>query len=994
MRNFIFSFLALILLPAYMSGQVITGKVLDQTGLGVPFAFVVAGTVSAETDIDGNFSIAAKEGDILKISLVGFEAVSIPATSAPMTITLKESKDTKLDEVVVIGYGTAKKRDLTGSSAKVAGKEVADKPNTNPVSSMQGKVAGLSVVETGKPGEKVDVRIRGTASRYQTQPLYVVDGLWTDNIDFVNPNDIESMEILKDASSLAIFGARGANGVIIVSTKRAKSGKTTINYSTMLGIKDITNKPSLTNASEFRTLYDEQRAAGGFSPYAYYDIYTANTDWIDEITNQSATIVTHNLSISNGTENNKLYIGAGYSEDEGLIKNEKYRKFTFNVNDELQISDAIKVGVNLGGSDSRLPQLHDFTRAIQATPIVEPFNAEQGLYNQLPSELGGAQVGNPLLDVDGVANGTNLASEFRFVGSAFTEIKFLKDFKFRASFSADLGYKDERKYNPVYDVWNNETNQTTVYRGLLLTDVEQFKTDSKKTQQDFLLTYTKSLDNHNFTLLGGYNRNYEYYSQLSGKVKQYVNGDPIPHDPRFWYVNTFPYGDPANKVASSDQWDRSSASYFTRLLYNYDGKYILNASFRRDGSSELREWQNFWTIGAAWDIAKEKFMEDQKFFDNLKIKGSYGTLGNQYTNINYPTYPKYQSGQSAVFGQTLVPAYVLAYRSQPDLRWETVTSYEAGIEFTSLENRLKIEATFYNKTTDDLLTFVDLGTEKFYTNSGEIENKGFEFTSSWNDEINEDWNYSLSANFSTLENVVKSVYIEGFEVFDGPSIMTAGQPMGSFYGYTVEGVYQTYEDKLTSPISTLGAYGPGDLKYKDVNGDGKITPDDRSVIGNPTPDVSYGFSGGINYKNFSFLIDFQGVYGNEIYRNWGNGATFAQLNYRTDRLDRWTGPGTSNWEPRANDGSAYNQLNSSYMIEDGSYLRIRNIQFGYTFESELVSKAYMQSLRIYLNAQNPYTWTESSGFTPDLGGSPTQFGVDNGGYPVARIISIGLNVTF
>lgn len=994
MRNFIFSFLALILLPAYMSGQVIKGKVLDQGGLGIPGAFVVAGKVATDTDIDGNFSINAKVGDMLKISLVGFDPITIAATAEPMTITLKESKDTKLDEVVVIGYGTAKKRDLTGSSAKVSGKEVTDKPNTNPVSSMQGKVAGLSVVETGKPGEKLDVRIRGTASRYQTQPLYVVDGLWTDNIDFVNPNDIESMEILKDASSLAIFGARGANGVIIVSTKRAKTGKTSVNYSTMLGMKDITNKPSLTNASQFKTLYDEQRASNGLPAYAHYDIYNADTDWIDEIKNQSATIITHNLSVSNGTENNKLYIGAGFSKDEGLIKNETYKKFTFNVNDELQISDAIKVGVNLGGSDTRLPQLHDFTRTLQATPIIEPYNTEHNLYNQLPSEIGGAQVGNPALDVDGVANGTALASEFRFVGSAFTEVKFLEDFKFRASYSADLGFKDERKYNPVYNVWDNETNQTTVYRSLLLTDVEQLKTDTKKTQQDYLLTYTKSLGNHNFTLLAGYNRNDEFYSQLSGKVKQYVNGEPIPHDPRFWYVNVFPYGDPANKIASSDQWDRASASYFTRLLYNYDGKYILNASFRRDGSSELREWQNFWTVGAAWDMTKEKFMEDQKFFNNFKIKGSYGTLGNQYTSIHYPTYPNYKSGQSAVFGETLVPAYILAYRNNPDLRWETVTSYEAGIEFSALESRLKIEATFYNKTTDDLLTFVDLGSEQFYSNAGKIENKGFEFTSSWNDDINENWNYSLSANFSTLKNVVKSVYIDGFEVFDGPSIMTAGEPIGSFYGYTVEGVYQTYADKLASPPSTLGPYGPGDLKYKDINGDGKITPEDRSVIGNPNPNVSYGFSGSLSYKSFSLLIDFQGVYGNEVFRNWGNGATFAQFNYRTERLDRWTGPGTSNWEPRANDGSAYNQLPSTYMIEDGSYLRLRNLQVGYTFDSELVNKIYMQNLRIYLNAQNLYTWTKSSGFTPDLGGTPTQFGVDNGGYPVARIISLGLNVTF
>ncbi|SHG81160.1 TonB-linked outer membrane protein, SusC/RagA family [Flavobacterium fluvii] len=997
MRNFIFSFLALLLLPAYMSGQAIKGKVVDGSGLGIPGAIIVAqeSKTTAETDFDGNFTINAKTGEILKISMLGFDAVSVAATSDLMNINLKESQDTALKEVVVIGYGTAKKRDLTGSIVKVQAKEIADKPNPNPIVSVQGKVAGLSIVNSGKPGEDPDVRIRGTVSRYQTKPLYVVDGIFCDDIKFMNASDIESMEILKDASSLAIFGVRGANGVIIVTSKRAKNGKTTVNYNTSIGFKNITDTPSLTNASQFRTLYDEQRSNQGLAPYSQYALFNADTNWIDQIKNDNATIITHNLSVSNGTDKNKFYLGLGYIEDQGLIDYEKYKKFTFNINNETQLTESIKIGVAMNGYTSSLPQLHNFESSLRATPIVAPRNAE-GIYNQLPLEIGAAQIGNPLANVEG-KQFTQLNEETKYIANAFAEIKIIEGLKFRGSYLSDNSYSKGRGYTPVFDVYVSETDQLTPYGGNALTNVNQFKNDFKRAQQDYNFTYNKVFGKHDFTLLAGYNRLEENFEGLNGTVKQFVGGEPIPYDKRWWYLNVYPYGDPTTRFANSDQWDRSSVSYLARILYNYDGKYIVNASFRRDGSSELSEenrFQNFWSVGAAWDIVKEDFMKDQTIFNQLKVKGSYGILGNQYSSIHYPAYPAYTTGSSAIFGESVVPAYVLAYRNNPNLQWETVTSYEAGLEMKLLDNRLSFETAYFNKTTKDLLTFVDLGSEKFYTNAGEIENKGFEFTASWNDEINDDLSYSISGNATTLKNVVKSVYEPGFQVFDGPSILTAGSPIGSFYGYVVDGVYQSYADVLASAPSSLGDYGPGDFKYKDVNGDGKINTDDRTIIGNPTPDVMYGFSLSATYKQFSLSLDFQGVYGNEIYRDWGNGSTFAPFNYRTERLDRWTGAGTSNWEPRLNDGSGYNKLASTYMIEDGSYLRLRNVQLAYDFDSKFLEKTFIQSLRLFLNSQNPITWAHNSGFTPEAGGSPISFGKDTGGYPLPAITSIGLNATF
>lgn len=995
MRNFIFSFLALILLPAYMSGQVVKGKVLDQSGMGIPGAFIVSGNLSTETDFDGNFSIDAKVGDILKISLVGFEEQSLPATAESMTITMKESEDTALKEVIVIGYGSAKKRDLTGSIVKVQGKEIADKPNPNPIVSVQGKVAGLSIVNSGKPGEDPDVRIRGTVSRYQTKPLYVVDGIFCDDIKFMNAADIESMEVLKDASSLAIFGVRGANGVIIVTSKKAKEGKTTVNYNSSVGFKSIGNTPSVANGDQFRTLYDEQRVNEGASPYSQYDKFNANTDWIDQIHNENALVITNNLSFSNGSEKNKFYFGLGHVEDDGLIDNEKYKKFTFNINNETQVTESIKIGVSLNGYNSSLPQLRNFENTLRATPIVTPRNSN-GMYNQLPLEIGSAQIGNPLAEVEGKKY-TQLNEESKYIINAFVEIKIIDGLKFRGSYLTDSNYSKGRGYLPVFDVYVNETDETTPYGGNILTNVNEFKNDYNKSQQDYNFTYNKDFGKHDFTLLAGYNRLEENFEGVNGTVTQYIGGDQIPYDKRWWYLNVYPYGDPTTRFANSDQWDRASVSYLARVLYNYDGKYIFNASFRRDGSSELSEsnrWQNFWSLGGAWDITKEGFMQDQSLFNLLKIKGSYGILGNQYSSIHYPAYPAYTAGSSAIFGESIVPAYVLAYRNNPDLQWETVTSYEGGIEMGLFDNKLNFEAAYFNKTTKDLLTFVDLGSEKFYTNAGEIENHGFEFSASWNDDINENFSYSISGNATTLDNKVISVYEPGFQVFEGPSILTAGAPIGSFYGYVVEGLYQSYADILASPPSSLGDYAPGDFKYKDVNGDGKINTDDRTIIGNPSPDVSYGFSLSATYKQITLSIDFQGVYGNEIYRDWGNGSTFAQFNYRTERLDRWTGAGTSNWEPRLNDASGYNKLASTYMIEDGSYLRLRNIQLAYDFDSKFLDKTFLQSLRLYLNAQNPFTWAYNSGFTPEAGGSPISFGKDTGGYPLPAITSFGLNLTF
>lgn len=946
------------------------------------------------TDIDGKYSLNNVPADAtLVFSYIGMTTVEEPVNGRSVIDVVINEDVQALEEVVVIGYGTASRRDLTGSIVKVSSKELTGRPNVNPISSLQGKVSGLSVVNSGQPGSEPDIRIRGTVSLNQTKPLYVVDGIFNDNINFVNPSDIESMEVLKDPSSLAIFGVRGANGVIIITTKKGQQGKVNVNISSSVGVKNIVSTPDMTDREGFMALYDEQRANQGAVPYPDYELFNGNTDWVKEIQQNNALVNINNISISSGSDKNKLYIGLGYMYEQGLIKHEQYNKFTASINDEINITDNLKIGVGANGSKVTLPQYHNFISALNATPIVEPFNATHGVYNKLPDQIGGPQIGNPLLFVEGTKN-TTLAEENRVLGNAFLEYNFLDNFTFKMSYFADLGFNNGTGYIPLIQVYNAESNQVVNWNSK--SSVSQYKNEYAKYQQDYLLTYKNQFGNHGLTLLGGFTTYYENFSQISGSISQYAGGEPIPNDKRWWYLNVYPYGDPESQQNSSDQWERSTVSTLFRALYNFKGKYNLNASFRRDGSSEIspsHRYQNFWALGGAWYVTEESFMRDQDFFNNLKIKASLGQLGNQYTNVHYPYYPNYVEGSTAVFGDNLVPAYMLAYKNNPNLKWETVDAYEGGFEMDVLNNKLHFEANYYDKRTKDLLTMVNDGANNFYMNAGSVKSSGFEFLSSWNQTVNDDFSYSISGNLTTMNSEVLNVWKDGYKYYDGNSVTEAGLPIAYFYGYVVDGIVQSYADKLASPVNTLGDYGPGDLKFKDLNGDNKITSDDRTMIGNPTPDFTYGISTTLNYKNFDLAVDFQGVYGNELWRAWGNGSTYSVFNYRQARLDRWTTAGSSNWEPRVGN-DAINNLPSTYMIEDGSYFRLRNLQLGYNVPVKSLPALGIGSLRLYLSAQNLFTLKNNSGFTPEAGGSAISFGIDNGGYPVPAVTSFGINLTF
>lgn len=975
----------------------ISGVVTDKTGETVIGASVrVKGQESkgSITDINGKYQIVdVASNTTLIFSYIGMREQEI-AVNGRSTINVKMEEDSQLiDEVVVVGYGSAKKRDLTGSIVTVKADEIASKPSTNPLASIQGKVAGVQVVNTGRAGQDPEIRVRGTNSINGFKPLYVVDGLFTDNINYLNTADIESMEILKDPSSLAIFGVRGANGVIIITTKRAKIGKTMVNINSSVGWKVIYDRVGVTNAEEFKMLYNEQLISQGSDPYDYTQ-WAGNTDWQDEIF-QTGFLTNNNVSITGATDKSKFYLGLGYVMEEGSIKTEKLNKFTVNLNSEYSVTDFLRFGFQLNGVRAKYPDAKGVDGALKAAPIAPTHDLESGLIHTLP-DFQRAQVWNPLIETE-LRGAHNKSENYRVAGNVFGEIDILKNLTFKATFSMDYASSQGRSYSPLIYVYNPDV-EGGKERLTERESVNQSKSTSLAAQSDYVLTYLGQFGNHGLTLTAGLTTNYNESSSLSGGRSQLAGyGILVGDDPDRWWLSTI--DDISTATNGGSQSDRFTMSYLFRALYNYKNRYLLNASFRRDGSSVFYKtgntWDNFYSFGAGWVMTEEEFMQNQNVINFLKLKGSWGVLGSQNTGSSYPAYATIVSSGSAVFGDNIIAGKGPNKLISPTLGWERNYSWEVGFDMHMFNDRLQLSPVYYNKTTKDMLTSIPgiAGTVPGLQNVGEIRNRGFELSASWNDKIGEDWRYGLGANLSTIDNKVLSLVNKDYNIISGPSRVSEGYPIGYFYGYKVEGVYQNEDDIRFSPINSVGSVTPGDLKFADVDGNGKITDNDRTMIGNPTPDFTYGFNVNLGWKNLDLTVDMMGVYGNEIYRNWGS-SSYAQLNYRTEQLNRWHGEGTSNWEPLLDPSHKINQEASTYFIEDGSFFRIRNIELGYNFDKRLLNRIKVQSLRLYTNVQNPKTWSRNGGYTPEVGGSAISFGIDGGGYPMPTVYTIGFNLTF
>jgi TonB-linked SusC/RagA family outer membrane protein len=995
-------FLPAIFSPVFGQGSMVTGRVTSGTGDPVPSASVVVkgSSTGTSTDNNGAFSLTVSNLNVtLVISSSGFNRIEVALNGRNNIEVTLTTANTQLEGVVVVGYGTQRKRDVTGSITSIKGDELSKQPNINPVSSLQGKVAGLTIVNSGRAGSSPTVRIRGVNSTSNTNPLFVVDGVFQTNIDYLNSADIESIEVLRDPSSIAIFGLQGGNGVIIVTTKRAAKGQTRVSFQSSVGVQKVINKIDVTDATGFKKLYDAQLMNSNAAPFDY-SLYTGNTDWQDIIF-RDAIINSNTITVSNNNEKSTTLLSLGYNTQEGVLKYDRYQKFIGRLNQELKITNGIKIGGDVTGFHFiQNDPGADLNNALWAAPII-PTKAADGLYYSTPS-FQRAQVSNPLARLD-LANGHSINKGYRVVGNVFAEFKFLRNFTFRSSFYGDLGFNNSRSYSPLpfrfINLGNATTKTDTTFDTNAKTSVAQSQSESRKFQQDHILTFTKTFNStHQVTALAGFTTLFQGSSNISGSRRDTMLN--IPDDPSFWYLNITNANNPTfNGGGGSEE---SYVSYLGRVNYAYKNKYLVNLSLRRDGSSKFspdNRWGTFGSVGLGWVISSEDFFESVKGLNYLKLRGAWGTVG---SGLGLPAnlyLPGLNTAGVSVFGDNIYGSVTPAYVPDPNLHWEVVRGIDVGIDARLLQNRLNTELTLYDRTTKDILTRLTLlgtaGSYDFLTNLGTISNKGIEISMGWNDKINRDLTYGLSANFSYNKNKVVSIGNNfNFEILGngGVNKTTTNESIGYFFGYRQIGIYQAVAslDKIPGFANSL----PGDIAYEDINGDRIIDSKDRTYLGTPFPLYNFGVNFTLGYKGFDLLVEGQGVAGNKVYTQRRT-LTFAPLNYESNRLNAWTTPGSTNIEPILDNSRGNNFLFSSYFLEPGDYFRFRTVQLGYNFSSGMLKRTGIKQLRLYISGQNIKTWSKTTGYTPEASlGNPIASGADNGTYPVPAIYSFGLNLSF
>jgi TonB-linked SusC/RagA family outer membrane protein len=981
----------------------IHGKVTNEEGVPLVGVSVTVGgsTTGTSTGPDGTYTINAPDEGTLNFSYVGYKS-QVVNVSSRTTIDITMEKDVStLSDIVVIGYGTQKKRDLTGSIAVVKGEDIAKQPSTNPVASLQGKVAGLTVVNSGQAGSSPTVRIRGVNSTNNADPLYVVDGILQTNIDYLNSADIESVEVLKDPSSIAIYGLQGGNGVIIITTKKAKRGQTRINFQSSVNLQKVNNLIKVTDAEGFKKLYSAQLANLNAAPFDFSN-YTANTNWQEQVL-RTALQSNNSLSVSNSTDKSTTYLNIGYSNQQGVLKYDKYQKYVARLNEEIHINKNIRVGGDITGfhfKQNPPAGVGNLTnKATWAAPVV-PIKAGPGLYYAMPS-FQRAQVDNPVALID-QNDGTAFNEGYRVTGNIFAEIKFLKNFTWKSSVYTDLSFNQSRSYGALpyhyIDLGEGGSPTDTSYAINPHTSVNQSSTLYKTFQQDHTLTFDKDFGDHHVTALAGFSTLYHYMESINGNRTD--TSFNIPNDPMFWYLDVAQQSNPGTYGGGAGE--DASMSYLARINYSFKGKYLVNATFRRDGTSKFspkHQFGNFGSVGLGWVLTDEKFLQPVSWLNFLKLKASWGTVGNGLNIGNYLSYPVLLNSNVGIFGNNVYPSVVPKYIPDPNLHWEKVEGKDVGFEARLLDNRLNLDVDFYDRKTHDILTTIVLpgasGNVNYFTNLGTIDNKGLEVSAGWHDKIGKDFSYTINGNFSVNKNDVESIGNNiNFQLLGngGVNVTETGKSIGYFFGYVQTGIYQTTAQLDKEPHMASSA--PGDVAYKDVNNDGKIDQNDRTYLGTPFPKYNFGGNISLDYKNFDLGIELQGVAGNKIYVQRRT-ATFAILNYETNRLDAWTAAGTTNIEPILDNTRSNNYLFSTYWLEPGDYLRIRTVQLGYTFNPKILQTKGVQSFRLFISGQNLATFTKATGYSPEVPISdPIAAGADNGVYPVPAIYSFGVNLTF
>jgi TonB-linked SusC/RagA family outer membrane protein len=966
----------------------------DQTSLPSVSVTVKGTTTGIQTDANGNYAISVPATGTLVFTYIGYTVQEIPVNNRTTINVALASSSQQLEQVVVVGYGTQRKIDVTGSVASVKGEDIAKQAAQNPVSNLQGKVAGVSIVNNGTPGSSPQITIRGTGTIYgNTGVLYVVDGVWYDDISFLNPADVASMSILKDASSQSIYGVRAANGVVLVTTVRGKSGDATVNYNGFVGIQRVTNAVKMTNASEYATAVNEAYAVLGQSPLFANTNLGEGTDWYNQVL-RSAMVTNHQLSINGATEKSSYNFSLGYLNQDGIIENNNYKRYTARLSNDFQVFKGLKIGYNVTGSSSTSinPPASIYRALYTAAPVVPVFNPDGSYGDPNTFNLGNGSNVNPQATIDFNNSRTN---RYRVTGNVYAELKFAKHFTFKTSAGGDFGQEESRNYTPEYFA---TAGQNSNISSLSIGRVET---------RNWILENTLSYDNkwgdHSLTVLAG---------QTAQRYKGYTVTGSAQNVPYSSDGDLYLSLGNANGRLINDSGTLSTAtSYFGRVNYAFKNKYLINASLRGDAASQFYGggdlWGYFPSVGAGWVISNEDFMKNQQIFSNLKLRGSWGKVGNAGVPINPTTLTVTQNAALIVFFNgvgytggsvnTIVP---------PAIVWERSAGTDIGLEMGFLTNRLNIEADYYNRTTEqaifDIPVLGSLGTSnsRLIGNQADFRNRGFEFMATWADKTEGGLVYSISGNVGINTNKVLNVTSGQNPIYAGgdglnnavvPTRTVAGYPIGTFFGYQVSGIIQTPAEAASSGQPGAKA---GDFKYVDTDGNGVVDARDRTVLGNPNPKYTYGINTNFAYKNFDLTLDIQGVADVDVF-NANLGNRFGNENYTQEFYDnRWTGAGSTNSYPSANLASNNNNQVNSFYVESGSYVRLRNIQLGYNLPQALVTKWKMKKLRVFANAQNAVNLFGYRGFSPEVGGRPTTTGVDFNVYPLFATYNLGVNLTF
>lgn len=970
----------------------VTGKVTGATGEALPGVSVsvkgsAAGTSTAS---DGTYALSAPEGATLVFSSVGFEAQEIPLSGRAEINVVLIASTRQMEQVVVVGYGTARRKDLTGSVASVTGAELAKQPVLTATQAVQGKVAGVQVISSGDPNALPVIRIRGTGTMLGgASPLYVVDGVINDDIRNINSADIVSMDILKDASATAIYGMRAANGVVLITTKKGRPGKMLINYDATFGIKEAARLVDMAGANQYAGYVNEASVyyGSGDSVVKQAALQSGgNTDWYDEILKKGF-FQNHNLSLSGGSDKINYFFSAGYLTDEGIIRTNNFKRFTIRNNNDYKISNKFKIStlVSYSRSDVRNVDLAAFNVAYRAAPFV--IAKQDGLYGNTSLSN---NVGNPILDQD---KNDNSGKGDRFQGNIVGELKPVTWLTLRSSFGVDKN--NFRSVNYGYKYLNQGPNNVFLTAGSNqvrnLSSLSVEESQGNRWVFDNTATIVKKFGDHSFNLLLGTTAEEIKLNKIGGKRND------VPEDKDQWYLNA---GSTIGATNVNDGDKSTRNSYLGRLNYNFKDKYFLTATGRYDATSRLpkdNRWGFFPSVGAGWVISGEEFMADQKTFDNLKLRASYGKVGNDgipsnaFTSLATPNLPYFFNGVEVL-------NFRLEQLYDPQIRWEVTTEINFGLDFSLMKRRLSGTVDVYDRKTKDALVRIKtptiLGDDEYITNAATFTNKGVELGLDWRDNLGKDWKYNIGGNIAFNQNKIENLN-GGQAIPDGgvggqgsTTLSDNGQPIGSFYLWEVEGIFQTADEIAGSAQSSAK---PGDLKYRDINGDKTINSLDRAFQGSYQPKVTYGVNGGLSYKTFDLSVGGYGTGGGKIY----NGKKAARGDFRdnieTDvALNRWTPNNTNTSIPRAN----LNELPAStYFLEKGDFFRINNLTLGYTLPQNMLAKLKMQSLRVFATVQNLATFTGYTGFTPELTSSTTlNAGIESSIYPTTRTFAFGINV--